>query len=359
MPLDALRGHREIYHRILRELEARPSHAYMFSGPRGVGKSLMAQGLVHSLVCERSAGENFCCTPDRCPIRAGIGTTETTRVRDKADAKTCECCNACVQTALGVHPDVAHVEKAENRTDVLIEQVREMMAQLALKPSRAPMRLAILDDAETLNVPGQNAVLKTLEEPPGHAIVFVITASERALLDTVRSRLRPVRFPPLTPAEVEEIIVARSKIDKKRAHALARLARGSAARGLALIDGDEPPLKELLEAMSRARRLDFAGANALAQEYFGNREQAADNFELMARLLEEILSSKLLGEDFASASPETASIMKEVSASYTVEGLVSCLSAAVRAQAAVDAMANCRLQAEQLWIAVGQAARGE
>jgi DNA polymerase-3 subunit delta' len=359
MPLDALRGHREIYHRLERELATRPSHAYLFSGPRGVGKSLVAQGLVHSLVCERSRGENFCCTPDRCPIRAGVGTTETTRVREKGGAKTCECCPACVQTALGVHPDVAHVKKAENRTDVLIEQVREMMAQLALKPSRAPMRLAILDDAETLNIPGQNAVLKTLEEPPGHAIIFVITASERALLDTVRSRLRPVRFPPLTPTEVEEIVVARGNIDKKRAHAIARLARGSAARALALIDGDEPPLKELLEALHRAKRLDFAGANALAQEHFASREQATDNFELMARLLEEILCSKLLGGDFATASPEDAPLMQAVAASYTVEALVTCLGAAVRAQAAVEAMANCRLQAEQLWMTVGQAARGE
>ncbi len=359
MPLNALRGHREIYHRVLRELEIRPSHAYLFSGPRGVGKSLVAQGLVHSLVCERSPGENFCCTPDRCPIRAGIGTTESTRVREKGGAKTCECCPACVQTALGVHPDVAHVEKAENRTDVLIEQVREMMAQLALKPSRAPMRLAILDDAETLNVPGQNALLKTLEEPPGHAIIFVITSSERALLDTVRSRLRPVRFPPLTPADIEEIVVARGNIDKKRAHAVARLARGSAARGLALIDGDEPPLKDLLEALSRAKRLDFAGANVLAQEHFGNREQAADNFELMARLLEEILCLKLIDHVFATASPDDAALMKQVAASYTVEGLVTCMEAAVRAQAAVEAMANCRLQAEQLWMTVGQAARGE
>ena len=280
-------------------------------------------------------------------------------MRDKGGGKTCECCSACVQTALGVHPDVAHVEKVANRTDVLIEQVREMMAQLALKPSRAPMRLAILDDAETLNVPGQNALLKTLEEPPGHAIIFVVTSSERALLDTVRSRLRPVRFPPLTPAEVEQIVVARAGIDQKRAHAIARLARGSAARGLALIEGDEPPLKEILEALGRAKRLDFAGANALAQQHFGNREQAADNLELMARLLEEVLSLKLLGADFADSSPEIRAIMKAVADSYTVDGLVACLGAAVRAHAAVEAMANCRLQAEQLWMAVGQAARGE
>jgi DNA polymerase III subunit delta' len=358
MPLDALRGHREIYHRLGRELQTRPSHAYLFSGPRGVGKSLVAQGLVHGLVCERSPGENFCCTPDRCPIRAGVGTTEQTRIREKA-AKTCECCSACVQTALGVHPDVAHVERPENRTDVLIEQVREMMGQLALKPSRAPMRLAILDDAETLNIPGQNALLKTLEEPPGHAIVFVVTASERALLDTIRSRLRPVRFPALASADIEEIVIAKGNLDKKKARAIALLARGSAARALALIDGDEPPLKELLDALTRAKRLDFTGANAIAQEHFGNREQAADNFELMARLLEEILCGKLLDASFAEISPENAAIMKQLADSYTVEALVSSITASVRAHAAVEAMANCRVQAEQLWMTIGQAARGE
>jgi DNA polymerase-3 subunit delta' len=358
MPLDALRGHRETYQRLLHELRSRPSHAYLFSGPRGVGKSLVAQGLVHGLVCERSPGENFCCTPSQCPIREGVGTTEFSRGQ-KASAKTCQCCSACVQAALGVHPDVAHIEKAENRTDVLIEQVRAMMAQLGLKPSRAPMRLAILDDAETLNIPGQNALLKTLEEPPGHAIIFVISASERALLDTIRSRARPVRFPPLTPAEVEEIVLARGNVDKSRAHAIARLARGSAARGLSLIEGEEPPLDDLLEALSGAKRLDFAGANGLAQQHFGNREQAADNFELIARLLEEILCAKLLEADFATASPDAAAKMKKVAASFSVDGLVTCLGAAVRAQAAVEAMANCRLQAEQLWMTVRQAARGE
>jgi DNA polymerase-3 subunit delta' len=357
MALNALRGHREIYHRLALELKTRPSHAYLFSGQRGIGKSLVAQGLVHGLVCERSPGEDFCCTPQRCPIRAGVGTSET-RVREKGGTKTCACCPSCVQTALGVHPDVAHIEKAANRTDVLIEQIRGMMAQLALKPSRARMRLAILDDAETLNVPGQNAVLKTLEEPPGHAIIFVITASERALLDTMRSRLRPVHFPPLNADDIEEIIVERGNLDKVRAHAIARLARGSAARGLALIDGDAPPLKPLLEALQRGRKLDFAASNALAQEYFGNREQAADNFELMARLLEELLCLKLLDSPSSSTSPEPA-LMKDVASSYSVEGLVSCLETAVRAQAAVEAMANCRLQAEQLWMTVAQAARGE
>ncbi len=95
--------------------------------------------------------------------------------------------------------------RPKNRTDVLIEQVRELIAQLWIRPSRGAMQVAILNDAETLNVPAQNALLKTLEEPPGHAIIFLITQSEHALLDTIRSRLRPVRFRPLAVPDIEAI----------------------------------------------------------------------------------------------------------------------------------------------------------
>ena len=86
---------------------------------------------------------------------------------------------------------------------MLIEQVRDLIAQLGYALRAVRGAIAILDDAETLNMPAQNALLKTLEEPPGYAIIFLVTQSERALLDTVRSRLRPVRFGPLAVADLE------------------------------------------------------------------------------------------------------------------------------------------------------------
>ena len=103
-----------------------------------------------------------------------------------------------MQVALGVHPDFIYVARQPNRSEVLIEQVRDLIGRLGSRPSRGPRRVAIIDDAETLNLPAQNALLKTLEEPPGDTIIFMITQSERALLDTIRSRMRPVRFAPLT-----------------------------------------------------------------------------------------------------------------------------------------------------------------
>lgn len=347
MSLEGLRGHREIVASLERELKIRPSHAYLFSGPPGVGKELVAEGLAHSILCERSPGASFCCAPERCPVRS-----RTT--------PRCDCCASCVQVAAWVHPDFSHVARPAGRTDVLIDQVRELIAQLWIRPTRGDRRVAIIDDAETLNVPAQNALLKTLEEPPGHAIVFLVSQSERALLDTVRSRLRPVRFGALATANVEAIVAARAGLEPARARAIAMLSRGSAGRALALAEGgEEPPVKELIGALERLGEIDFAAAAAIAQGLFASREQAAGNFELIARLLEEILCFKLLQQNFTTPSPEIAALMRQLGETLGVDALARAVGAAVKAAAAVEAMANPRLQAENWWIAAARAARGE
>jgi DNA polymerase-3 subunit delta' len=286
--------------------------------------------------------------------------TERTRARaGEPEPRRCDCCAACVQMATGTHPDFSYVTRPPNRVDVLIEQVRELIAELGGRPSRAPRRIAIIDDAETLNDPAQNALLKTLEEPPGHAIIFLVTSSERALLDTVRSRLRAVRFPALGVADIEAILMARGITDQTRAGALARLARGSAKRAIALAEGIEPPVKELFGALSEAKSMDFARATSLAQQFFGNRDEAADNFELLARLLEDILCYKLLKSEFTAFPADASKKMSEFANSVEVEAVVTCIDAAIRAAQAIDEMANSRLQAESWWTLAGRALRGE
>jgi DNA polymerase-3 subunit delta' len=355
MPLTTLRGHREIANRLLAELRTRPSHAYLFSGPRGIGKALVATSLAHALLCERSPGENFCCSIGRCPVREAPQTERTRARAGDIDTPRCDCCSACVQIATGVHPDFTYLSRPPGRTDVLIEQVRELIVRLGTRPSRGSIRIAIIDDAETLNIPAQNALLKTLEEPPGHAIIIMVTSSERALLDTVRSRTRTVRFPALKIADLEAILASRGVDDKARAGALALLARGSAAHALALAAGEAPPIKELLAALSNAKSIDFARAQSLAQEFFANREAAAANFELLARLLEEILCCKLLKTDFAAFPPKDAETMAQLAEQVDVDALVKCIDAAVRASEAIEGMANPRLQAENWWTIARQA----
>jgi len=357
MSLAGVIGNHDRISALWNELERRPAHGYLFAGPRGIGKATIAQGFAHGILCERSPGPGFCCTPENCPVRT---SPPPSRARVGAPAAVrCDCCAACVQIATGVHPDFTYVARAANRTDVLIEQVRGLIERLGLKPSRGPRRVAIIDDAETLNLPAQNALLKTLEEPPGSTIVFLVSANERALLDTIRSRLRPVRFAPLESAELAALLTARTGMHAERAGALARLARGSVSRALELVEGTEPPAGELLGALSQAGTLDFPRAQALAQEFFGVRDQAADNFELIARLLEEMLCCKLLRNAPGASGPQAASVMTQLSGQLGVAAITDLLDRALRARAAIETMANSRLQAEQWWMAAGAALRGE
>lgn len=357
MALTDLRGHGEIYRQLLAELRTRASHAYLFAGPRGVGKNLIAESLAHSRLCERLPGAEFCCTPNRCPIRSP-GSSRRGPKQLESPAR-CDCCTACVQIAARVHPDFNYLCKPPARTDVLIEQVRELIARLGLKPARALRRIAIVDDAETLNLAAQNALLKTLEEPPGEAIIVLVASGDRALLDTVRSRLRLVRFGPLAAAEIAAMLVACNQVSSDRAYAIARLARGSASRALAMLDSDEPPALELLRALSRAATIDFPKAHGLAQELFGRRDQAAESFELLARLLEDLLARKILEAEIFAGEGETGVLMTVLAQRMSVEAILKGMDTALKAAAAVDGMANPRLQAEQWWLEIGSVMRSD
>jgi DNA polymerase III subunit delta' len=356
MSFSGIAGNHELIVGLVAELARRPSHAYMLAGPRGVGKALVATGLAHSILCERAPGAEFCCTPENCPTRI---TLASTRGRSAGSPPRCDCCAACVQIATGVHPDFIYVARNPVRVEVLIEQVRDLIQRLGLRPMRGERRVAIIDDAETLNLPGQNALLKTLEEPPGHTILFLVTDSEHILLDTVRSRLRPVRFGPLDVPEIESILKSRAELPPERAQALSQLARGSVSRALALADGAEPPVRELIEALSKARSLDFASIQAIAQDLFGSREAAAENFELIARLLEEMICFRLLGAEFNAPSAETARTMSDIAQKLDPATMAKLVGTALRAADAIQAMANSRLQAEQWWMAAAETLRGE
>jgi DNA polymerase-3 subunit delta' len=258
-----------------------------------------------------------------------------------------------------VHPDFNYICKPPTRTDVLIEQVRDLIAKLGLKPARALRRIAIVDDAETLNPAAQNALLKTLEEPPGEAIIFLVASGDQALVDTVRSRLRLVRFGPLAAPEIAAIVLGSNQADRDRAYAIARLARGSASRALAMLDSNELPALELLRALCGARTIDFPRAHGLAQELFGRRDQAADSFELLARLLEDLLAHKILESAIDAEEGELRELMTVLAQTMSVEAILKGMENALKAAAAVEGMANPRLQAEQWWLDIGSAMRND
>lgn len=251
MSLPVIHGHAATWQRLLALLAAgRLPHALLFVGPPGVGKALVAQRLAARIACTAA-------TPEPCGECAG-----------------------CRQIAAGTHPDLHLIgapersgsRKETRRKEIGIEQARELKRFAALSPVSADRKMAIVDDADRLSIAAQNALLKTLEEPPGHALLMLVTASPGALLSTVRSRCQRIAFAPLSDGEVESVLVA-AGLSAEEAMALAARAAGSPGRALTLRaswqEEDREALLALLAGLESGR---YASVLAMSKE-FGKTEQ--------------------------------------------------------------------------------------
>ncbi|MDX2171401.1 MAG: DNA polymerase III subunit delta' [Deltaproteobacteria bacterium] len=210
MSLPPLFGHTDTWARLTALLDAdRLPHALLFLGPPGVGKALVAQRLAARLACTADAGA------------------------------PCGECSGCRQVLAGTHPDLLAFgapgkgRRETRKKEIGIEQARELKHFAQLQPIAAPRKMAIVDDADRLSLAAQNALLKTLEEPPGQALLILISATPGALLSTVRSRCQRITFTPLAVAEVAAALRA-GGLDATEASALAAAADGSPGRALGL-----------------------------------------------------------------------------------------------------------------------------
>jgi len=169
----------------------RMSHAYLFSGPPGVGKMTTALAWARTIVMSSDPqGE--------------------------------------IYWREGIHPDFLLIEKAPKKTLIGIEQInREMEPWLALKPYRSGHRVVIIDQAHLLSLPAANALLKTLEEPPAHAVI-ILTVEDQRVLETILSRCQLIRFAPVSEADIKSLLEQRG-IAANQARQIARLSQGSIA----------------------------------------------------------------------------------------------------------------------------------
>lgn len=142
------------------------AHAYGLFGPRGIGKRTVALRLAQTLNC----------------------------LADDRPAGGCGRCRSCVNIEHGVHPDVRLVERQKDKKVITIEQIHEMQSDLVLRPLEGRTRVVIIDDATEMADTTPDALLKTLEEPPRHALLLLLTRTPAALSETIRSRMQSLPF---------------------------------------------------------------------------------------------------------------------------------------------------------------------
>jgi DNA polymerase-3 subunit delta' len=212
-------------------------HAYLFEGPAGVGKRLMALALARAIFCQNGTG--------------------------------CGDCAACRKVDHHNHPDLHFVEADGN--NIKIEQIRTMQKELSYRPLEAPKKICVIDDAEKLNLAAGNALLKTLEEPTANTLIILLTAQPDALLSTVRSRCQRLPFARIERKRLMEVLCEQLAIDETQAHILTSLANGSFKKALGkdrdlYIDGRRDLLKTLTGLSPGSILPLFRFAEKLAQD---------------------------------------------------------------------------------------------
>jgi DNA polymerase-3 subunit delta' len=322
-------GHEPAIARLRRAAaDDRPASAYLFTGAPGVGKRTLADAFAARLLCATPAAGDACGT-----------------------------CAQCTRIAAGTHPDLKIVARDEDRRDVRIEQARELTRWLALRPLMARRKVAIVDDADCLNEPGQNALLKTLEEPPGAAVVLLVATRASQLLPTVRSRCQHVRLEPLAPDALAAFLAARGVAADVVPIVVAR-AGGAPGRALTLVDDPDAELRTVvLDHLARLPTLLAADCSALAQRV--GKGDPAPALDVLAAWYRDLLALTLDPATTALRNADAGDALRAAAARTTADAVLRQLEAVCDTARALERNANRVLALETLLLVLRRLARGE
>lgn len=193
-------------------------HAYLFTGPQGVGRRTLALRMAQAINC----------------------------ITPPSPGEACQTCSACTRIERGQHPDLDIIAAEREGGIIKVDQIRELQRHLSLAPYEARYRVALLRRFEEANDSASNALLKTLEEPAGQVVLMLTAESSERLLPTITSRCEVIRLRPVPPEILKVDLVKKLGIPEEQAGVLAHLSGG--CPGYAKRLHDQPELLEKRQA---------------------------------------------------------------------------------------------------------------
>ena len=292
MPFDSVVGHgpaREALARACRE--GRLPHALLLTGPDGVGKRTLALELARGLLCETGTGEP--CGSCRACSRTARALLEAPEREEKARGRSEE----PTGLNLRLHPDLMLVRPWPQ--SIKIEQVRQLVGEVVSRPFESKARGFVIDEAQLMTEQAQNALLKSLEEPPPRSYLFLVTAAPQALLPTIRSRCQRVRLGPL-PARLLEAHLRERGLDPGEARLRASLSGGSLGAALQLDSEAYRGIRERLLALLEGLPGSSAPKRLEAGDWLYELEAPVEALTALRSLLRDVVALHL------GAAPEAA-----------------------------------------------------
>ncbi len=226
-------------------------HAYLITGPDGVGRETLALAFAKALNCQNPP----------------------------AEGEFCGKCLACRQIDEQRYPDLLIVRVVEGSKDLKIDQIREMQQTLALAPYQSPFRMVLIPDFQHATIGASNALLKSLEEPPSRALLILTADAKESLLETIASRCEVLRLRPSSITTLESYLRDEIALSPARAKRLAHLAGGRVGTALSfnsdqdLLDAYDEALTDLGDLLNSRLRERLQYVERLQQRKGTSREQ--------------------------------------------------------------------------------------
>lgn len=265
---EEIRGNTPLVEQLRRSAASgRSSHAYLFLGGAGAGKRLIANTFAKALQCE-------------------------------GEKRPCDSCKSCHALNHGNHPDVIYFQPLKNGKTYTIEDVREQLLETVdLKPFQYEKKIYIIEKADTLNIQSQNALLKTLEEPPAHAVFLLLAERAEAFLPTILSRVVVMKIRPLSAETIADYLMQAGHLAEE-SHILSAYAQGRIGQALELVEdeGFREMRQDILGKLEVLPSMSEGDAYLLAKDLEGykNDLRFLDIMELWYR---DLLTAKSLREE--------------------------------------------------------------
>lgn len=242
------------------------SHAYIIQGEAGSGKKMLADIFATTLQCEEGGIE------------------------------PCGHCQSCKQALSGNHPDIRHV--THEKATIGVDDIRlQLNNDIMVKPYSRPYKVYIIDEAEKMTEQAQNAMLKTIEEPPEYAIILLLTVNAKLLLPTILSRCILLNVRPVARGGIIRLLTERHGIATYMAEVAADFADGVCGRAIAYAQSGEF-VEQKDEVLKVLRRLSAMPADELykrVKEWAGRKQELPDVLSLMNLWYRDILVMKSTG----------------------------------------------------------------
>ena len=318
-------GHKDIINYIRSAVtENRVSHAYILNGERGAGKKMLASLFAMTLLCEKQGPE------------------------------PCNECHSCRQANSGNHPDIIRVTHEKPNTISVDDIRRQVNDDIQIKPYQGPWKIYIIAEADLMTVQAQNALLKTIEEPPAYAVIFLLTENAEALLPTITSRCVMLKLRNIKDTLIRKYLMEQLHVPDYRADMCTAFAQGNMGRAIMLANSEHfnEIREEAVQLLKYINEMDISEISKAVKRITAYKLEITDYLDIIMIWYRDVLLYKATKEVDKVVFRDQIDAIRERAKKSSYEGIELILESLEKAKTRLKANVYFDLVMELLFLTI-------